>query len=98
MAVHRNFKLKPETLHLAVNLVDRYGYKRFIQSQKYYLLGATCLFMAAKYQEMRTPNLAKYMKECDGVYRKEEFLEQEANILDSINFHINEIVLCYELM
>lgn len=54
--------------------------------------------MAAKYQEMRTPNLAKYMKECDGVYRKEEFLEQEANILDSINFHINEIVLCYELM
>ena len=64
-----------------MHLIDQYSYKKCVQRSRYQLLGITCLFMAAKYEELRTPRLAKYLAECDGQYSREQLLCQEAEIL-----------------
>lgn len=78
IGIHHAFNLKPETLFLAIHLVDQYGYKKCVLRSRYQLLGITCLFMAAKYEELRTPRLAKYLSECGGLYMREQMLSQEA--------------------
>ena len=54
--VQESFELNHETLYLAVKLVDHYLSKKVVSKDKFQLLGATCLLMAAKYDE-RIPSL-----------------------------------------
>ena len=55
--IHINFKLLPETLFLAVNIVDRYISKVQISKHKVQLIGACSLLIAAKYEEIFPPTL-----------------------------------------
>lgn len=57
-----------ETLHLAVLLVDKYCYEKNVLKKKYQVLGAACLYIAAKYEEIHTPRLKKYVEISDGAY------------------------------
>lgn len=47
--VQESFELNHETLYLGVKLVDHYLSKEIIAKEKFQLLGATCLFIAAKF-------------------------------------------------
>lgn len=47
--VQESFELNHETLYLGVKLVDHYLSKEVIAKEKFQLLGATCLFIAAKF-------------------------------------------------
>lgn len=47
--VQESFELNHETLYLGVKLVDHYLSKVVIAKDKFQLLGATCLFIAAKF-------------------------------------------------
>ena len=53
--------LKMETLHLAALLVDKFCYTRNILKRKYQVLGGACLYIAAKFEEITTPRLKKYV-------------------------------------
>ena len=44
--IHYKHHLEPETLHLAVNIMDRYLAENEITKDKLQLLGATCLLIA----------------------------------------------------
>merc|ERR1719199_2421150 len=50
--VHLKYKLKPETLYLAVNLIDRFLEKRQVTRKKLQLCGVTRMLIAAKYEEI----------------------------------------------
>ena len=47
--VQENFELNHETLYLAVKMVDLYLARKVIMREKLQLLGATCLFIACKF-------------------------------------------------
>ena len=47
--VQENFELNHETLYLAVKLVDRYLCLSTLPRDRLQLLGATCLFIACKF-------------------------------------------------
>ncbi|KAJ3058979.1 hypothetical protein HDU98_004975, partial [Podochytrium sp. JEL0797] len=51
LEVHGDYDLRPETLYLTVNYLDRVCAKRNIHKSEYQLLGLTCLWIAAKYEE-----------------------------------------------
>jgi hypothetical protein len=53
--VHLKFKLKEETLFLAVNIIDRYLSQQTITKEKFQLLATTALFIATKYEEIYPP-------------------------------------------
>lgn len=87
--VHYKFKLYPETLFLCVSLMDRYLSKRHnISRSSLQLVGVTCLLIASKYEDIYAPEIKDVVHICDKTYRKEEILQMEVNILNTLQFEI----------
>ena len=58
LQVHLRYHLLPETLWIAVNIVDRFLTKRVVSLVKLQLVGVTAMFIAAKYEEILAPRSA----------------------------------------
>ena len=59
--IHYNFKLLPETLFLAVNLIDRYFSKHAMNKRDVQLVGVACMLIATKYEEIYPPLLKDFV-------------------------------------
>jgi len=66
--VHLNFKLLPETLFIAVNLIDRYSMHHQIIRKNYQLVGVTCMLIASKYEEIYPPHIKDFIYITDSAY------------------------------
>jgi len=86
--IHLKFKLLPETLYLAINLVDRMLEKISTTKKKFQLLGVTSMLIAAKYQEIYPPEIKEFIRVTDNAYTKEEILDMEGKILCELNFKL----------
>jgi hypothetical protein len=69
--VHLKFKLLPETLYIAVNIIDRYLEHRFVSRLDYQLLGITAMLIACKYEERYPPDIADFVHITDNTYNKQ---------------------------
>jgi hypothetical protein len=47
----------PETLWIAINIVDRFLTRRVVSLVKLQLVGVTAMFIAAKYEEILAPSV-----------------------------------------
>ena len=84
--VHLKFKLRPETLFLTVNIIDRClalsALARFaITKHTLQLLGVTALMIASKFEEIYPPVTNDYVYITDKAYTKEQVLRMEGSIL-----------------
>jgi hypothetical protein len=61
LQVHLRYHLLPETLWIAVNIVDRFLTKRVVSLVKLQLVGVTAMFIAAKYEEILAPRSVYYL-------------------------------------
>ncbi|KAG4108599.1 cyclin-like protein [Neocallimastix lanati (nom. inval.)] len=88
--VHGEYDLKPETLYLTVNLIDRYLSKRIVPKSDFQLLGVTALWVAAKYEEAhgKIPSLNQMKYICCKYYDEPEFIQMEMRLLEEMNFSI----------
>jgi hypothetical protein len=86
--VHKKFKLKMETLFLAVNLIDRICILTPIAKHRFQLLGITGLFVASKYEEIYPPYLSDFAFVCAEAYTESDILNMEAEILKLLDFSI----------
>ncbi|KAJ2595469.1 B-type cyclin [Coemansia sp. RSA 1722] len=86
--VHKQFNLLPETLYLAINFVDRFLSVKEIVINKLQLVGAVCLLLASKYEEIHVPSVKdiEYMVEKN--YSEEDILRAERFILRMLNFDL----------
>ncbi len=73
--VHNKFSLLPETLFLAINVMDRFLSVDSISLPKLQLLGLTCLFIASKYEEVTHPSIKNFIYMTDNGYNEEEVLK-----------------------
>lgn len=87
--MHQRFRLLPETLFLAINIMDRFMSVEVVQIDKLQLLATGSLFIAAKYEEVFSPSVKNYAYFTDGSYTDEEILEAEKYILTILNFDMN---------
>lgn len=87
--MHQRFRLLPETLFLAINIMDRFMSVEVVQIDKLQLLATGSLFIAAKYEEVFSPSVKNYAYFTDGSYTEEEILEAEKYILTILNFDMN---------
>lgn len=51
--IHSQYRLRPETLYLAVNIADRYTSKRIVYKRHYQLVGCAALWIAAKFEDAK---------------------------------------------
>lgn len=86
--VQESFELNHETLYLAVKLMDHYLSKKIVNKNKFQLLGATCLFVAAKYDERIPPAIDDFLYICDDAYQKRDFIVMEIDVLKRVNFFL----------
>lgn len=87
--VHLRFRLTPETLFLAINIMDRFLSSQTVEVEKLQLLATGCLFIAAKYEEVWSPSVKNYAYVTDGGSTEEEILSAERFILKTLNFDLS---------
>lgn len=88
LEVHLKYKLKTETLFLAVNIVDRYLEKRSVARKKLQLVGVTGMLIAAKFEEIYPPEIKDFVYITDKAYTKEEIISMETTMLSTLGFVI----------
>lgn len=86
--VHRMFKLLPETLYLSVAMIDRYLSMKQISQDMLQLVGITSMLIASKYEEIYAPECNDFVYISDGAYTKQQILNMEQTILNTLNFNI----------
>jgi len=86
--VHSKFRLLPETLYLAINLMDRFLTKRNVALIKFQLVGVTALFVASKYEEVICPSVTNFLYMTDGGYDSDEILKAETYMLEMLQWDL----------
>ncbi|OQR96268.1 Cyclin B [Thraustotheca clavata] len=87
--VHAKYHLLPQTLHIAVNLVDRHLEKNVtLPRGRLQLVGVTSLFIASKYEEIYPPEANDFVKITDNAYTLSELFKMEEELLASIGYRV----------
>lgn len=87
--VHSKFRLLPETLFIATNLIDRFLSHRVVSVEKIQLVGITALFVASKYEEVMCPSIMHFLNMADGGYDVNEMLKAERYLLQTLDFDMS---------
>lgn len=105
LQVHLRYHLLPETLWIAVNIIDRFLSKRVVSLAKLQLVGVTAMYIATKYEEIIAPGYApphrsltiltylcsldEFVFMTEGGYSKEDILKGERIMLQTLDFRIS---------
>lgn len=87
--VHTRFHLLPETLFLAVNIIDRFLSQKVVQLDRLQLVGITAMFIASKYEEVLSPHVANFSHVADDGFSEAEILAAERFILSTLNYDLS---------
>jgi cyclin B len=86
--VHRKYKLRPETLFLAVQVIDRFLAIQVTARSHLQLVGVTSLLIAAKFEEVYPPQIKDLVYVTDKAYSREDILSMEVSILKTLQFKV----------
>ncbi|GMF13468.1 unnamed protein product [Phytophthora lilii] len=87
--VHYKYGLLPQTLHIAVLLIDQYLEKELsVKRQRLQLVGVSAMFIAAKYEEIYPPEAEDFVKITDNAYTREEVFQMEAKMLATLGYRV----------
>lgn len=89
LQVHMRYHMLPETLWIAVNLVDRFLSARIVSLAKLQLVGVTAMFIAAKYEEILAPSVEEFVFMTENGYSREEILKGERIVLSTLDFNVS---------
>lgn len=86
--VHAQFRLRPEVLFLAMNIVDRYVSKRVVYKKHYQLVGCAALWIAAKFEDAKdkVPLTKELSEMCCKAYDESAFIQMEGHVLGTIGW------------
>ncbi|KAL3476338.1 cyclin-like protein [Aspergillus californicus] len=87
--VHTRFRLLPETLFLAVNLIDRFLSAEVVALDRLQLVGVAAMFIASKYEEVLSPHVANFSHVADETFSDKEILDAERHILATLEYNIS---------
>ncbi|XP_060590458.1 G2/mitotic-specific cyclin-B2-like [Ruditapes philippinarum] len=87
--VQVHLDLSQYTLHLCVNLIDKFLSMQTVKLDTLQLLGITSLLIAAKYHERFPPEIADLCHLTDGTYQPSQVLKMEIYILKKVKFELN---------
>lgn len=83
--VHVRFHLLPETLFLAINILDRYLAKGLATKDTLQLVGVAVLSAASKYEEIFPPEIVDYVYITENSVTKPDIIRMEYKILSVLD-------------
>ncbi|CRL23570.1 Cyclin [Penicillium camemberti] len=87
--VHTRFRLLPETLFLAVNIIDRFLSAEVVALDRLQLVGVTAMFIASKYEEVLSPHVANFSHVADETFSDKEILDAERHVLATLEYNMS---------
>lgn len=89
------YKLKRETYFLSVDYLDRYltNVDHCIPKNHLQLIGISCLFIAAKVEEIYPPKIAEFAYVTDGACSEDDILRQELLVLSVLEWKICPVTI-----
>ncbi|XP_078512132.1 cyclin-A1 [Lissotriton helveticus] len=98
--VGEEYKLRPETLYLAVNFLDRFLSCMSVLRGKLQLVGTAAILLASKYEEIYPPEVDEFVYITDDTYTKKQLLRMEHLLLKVLAFDLtvpttNQFLLQY---
>lgn len=96
--VHLRYHMLPETLWIAVNIVDRFLTHRVVSLVKLQLVGVTAMLIASKYEEILAPSVDEFSYMTGNGYTREEILKGERIVLQTIEFKVSHYCSPYSWM
>merc|ERR1711865_84130 len=86
---HRKFKLKQQTLFIAVSVFDRFLAVRSVAKAKLQLVGACALFVAAKWEELHPPRVRDFVHMAGkDVFSGSDLVKMEVAMLNALTFDV----------
>ncbi|KAI3925834.1 hypothetical protein MKX01_003393 [Papaver californicum] len=83
------YEFVEDTLYLTVSYIDRFLSSKSIHRQRLELLGLSCMFVAAKYEEIDHPSMEEFSGITNNTgINKDEMLKMEREILRLLNFEM----------
>jgi hypothetical protein len=94
--VHSQFRMSPYTLHLAVNLINRYVSKRVVFKKHYQLVGCAALWIAAKFEDAKdkVPTVRELRNMCVNTYEEDMFVQMEGHVLTTLGWELGGVQTC----
>ncbi len=92
--VSEEYKLLPDTLHLAVALLDRFLLLEAVSRKSLQLVGVSCMFIASKFEEIYAPEISDLCYITDNTYSEQNIIGMEKRILERLSFKINQPTVC----
>lgn len=86
--VHMKYKLRAETLFLAVTILDRFLARKQVSRKKLQLVGVVSTLIAAKYEEIYPPKLGEFLQVSENKFSEQAVLKMEKEVLQSLEFKI----------
>ncbi|KAL6499682.1 hypothetical protein OROGR_027592 [Orobanche gracilis] len=86
--VHKKFELMPESLYLAVNIVDRFLSAKNVPRKELQLVGISSMLIACKYEEIWAPEVSDFIAISDNAYVREQVLLMEKAILGKLEWYL----------
>ena len=84
--VHHRFKLYQETLFLTVWIIDSYLMRKPVKKNKLQLVGVSAMLLAAKYEEIYTPEVRDFVYITDSAYSGEEIRAMEKDLFFTLDY------------
>ncbi|KAF9430694.1 hypothetical protein BGZ94_004911 [Podila epigama] len=88
VTVHERFDLLQETLHLCINLLDRFLSATMIPISQLQLAGIVALSLASKFEETRAPSLAYLAEMAAGAYSLKQIKAAEIGMLKVLKYEL----------
>ena len=94
--VHSQFRMSPYTLHLAINLVNRYVSKRVVFKKHYQLVGCAALWIASKFEDAKdkVPTVRELKNMCVNAYEEDMFVQMEGHVLATLGWELGGVQTC----
>ena len=86
--VGEEYKLQNETLHLAVNYLDRFLSSMSVLRGKRQLVGTAAMLLASKFEEIDPPEVAESVYITDDTYTKKQVLRMQHLVLKVLAFNL----------
>lgn len=98
LQVHIRYHMLPETLWIAINIIDRFLTSRVVSLIKLQLVGVTAMFIASKYEEIIAPSVEQFVYMTGNGYTRDEILKGERIILQTLEFRVSHYCSPYSWM
>ena len=92
------YRLHRESFYLATDFFDRYmAVATDVQKGQLQLIGITCLYIAAKFEEISIPELKHFAYVTDGACTVQEIMDLERVILQTLHWDLTPATPCFWL-